>query len=331
MSKTSSPPRAGRRAHVRKLADGTLKTYYYERKPGSVGRGHYAADSVGALVLSYKRGPEWNRLRPASRATYTIYLREVERLGHMRVGDVKRRLLLDMRDALAATRGNGAANGFMRVASSLFSWAVRRDWIEHNPAAGGKALPGGHLPAWTDEQAARALAGLPEPLRRVVVLALHTGQRRGDLVRLPWSAYDGRTLRLRQSKTGVALASPAHPELRRELDAWKTDAASPVILTRADGRPWDAVELSHKLPRALRALGLPAGLNVHGLRKLAAARLADAGCSVHEIAAITGHKSLGMVQLYTASADQERLAQAAITRLETNRGKEAKGRPKKLK
>ena len=48
---------------------------------------------------------------------------------------------------------------------------------------------------------------------------------------------------------------------------------------------------------------------------MAAAELADAGCSVHEIAAITGHQSLSMVQLYTRSADQERLASAAIVRL----------------
>jgi integrase len=62
-------------------------------------------------------------------------------------------------------------------------------------------------------------------------------------------------------------------------------------------------------------IGLSNDMNVHGLRKLAAAELANAGCSVHEIAAITGHQSLSMIQLYTKSADQERLASAAIVRL----------------
>jgi integrase len=64
-------------------------------------------------------------------------------------------------------------------------------------------------------------------------------------------------------------------------------------------------------------IGLRHELNIHGLRKLAAAELADAGCTMHEIAAVTGHLSLSMVQLYTQSADQERLARAAIVRLET--------------
>lgn len=327
MSKTSSPPGAGKRAHVRKLADGTLKTYYYDRKPAAVATSHYASDSVGALILAYRRSPEWNKLKPSTRTTYGIYLRVVEQLGHTKAAGVKRRTLLEIRNALASARGNGAATGYMRVVSSVFSWGVEHGWVEHNPVRGAKSLPGEHLPAWTMRQAEHALAHLPESYRRVVVLGLYTGQRRGDLVALPWSAYDGAAIRLRQGKTGAALAIPVHPRLRAELDAWRKDAASPVVLTRPDGRPWGAVELSQKLPRALKAIGLPAGLNVHGLRKLAAARLADAGCTVHEIAAITGHRSLGMVQLYTASADQERLAQAAITRLEAGKAARAKGAP----
>jgi integrase len=59
------------------------------------------------------------------------------------------------------------------------------------------------------------------------------------------------------------------------------------------------------------------GLNVHGLRKLAAATLAECGCSANEIAAITGHDTLGMVTLYTASAEQERLAESAVRRLDS--------------
>jgi integrase len=69
------------------------------------------------------------------------------------------------------------------------------------------------------------------------------------------------------------------------------------------------------MAKGLKKIGLPAGLNVHGLRKAAARRLAEAGCTVHEIASITGHRSLQMVQHYTTSADQQRLAGAAVARL----------------
>jgi hypothetical protein len=50
------------------------------------------------------------------------------------------------------------------------------------------------------------------------------------------------------------------------------------------------------------------------LRKAACRRLAEAGCTVHEIAAISGHASLHEVERYTKAADQMKLARAAMER-----------------
>ena len=61
--------------------------------------------------------------------------------------------------------------------------------------------------------------------------------------------------------------------------------------------------------------GLPKGLSLHGLRKATARRLAERGCSVHEIAAITGHASLSEVERYTKAADKKRLALQAKKKL----------------
>jgi integrase len=57
--------------------------------------------------------------------------------------------------------------------------------------------------------------------------------------------------------------------------------------------------------------GLP-HCSFHGLRKAAATRLANAGCSVDQVKAITGHRSLAEVARYTRAADQQRLARSAI-------------------
>jgi hypothetical protein len=46
-----------------------------------------------------------------------------------------------------------------------------------------------------------------------------------------------------------------------------------------------------------------------------ARRLAEAGCTTKQIASISGHKTLSEVERYTASADQERMAREAISRL----------------
>ena len=313
MRKPSSP--VSDKVVRRRLADGTIKEYRYPKGGKHPPAPRYAPDSLDALLAAFRRSPELAARAQATRRTYAIYLRELDAIGAVRAADLRRRELLELRDAIAKARGNGAATGFQRVASALFAWAVDRGWLEHNPLARARVLPGGHLPAWTESDAATALAGLDEPYRRVVVLGMHTGQRRGDLIALIWGAYDGRTIQLRQRKTGAALVIPCHPELRAELDLWRENRRAAVILTSPQGRPWTAAHLTREMSKRLRALGLPE-ITVHGLRKLAAARLAEAGCSAPEIAAITGHRSLSMVQLYTASADQRRLAEAAMERLE---------------
>jgi integrase len=293
------------------LADGTVKVYRY----GSYTRNatDHASDSTAQLIAAYQRSPEWRALAPSTQSGYTIYLRPLFKLGHLPVQAWSRRDILTLRDAIATSRGNGAATGLVRAASALFTWAVDREWIEHTPVTRIKALEGGHLRAWTREEADLAEDRLPPHLARVVTLARYTGQRRGDLCTIGWSAYDGASIRLVQQKTGAPLVLPFHAALKARLDAWPRMAAT--ILTDAKGRPWKPRDLSHAMPIALVRIGLSNDMNVHGLRKLAAAALADAGCSVHEIAAITGHQSLAMVQLYTKSVDQERLASAAIVRL----------------
>jgi integrase len=236
-------------------------------------------------------------------------------MQHVRADRIERRELIEIRNALAEAKGNGAAAAFVRTASALFGWAVENGWLRFSPTTGMKRPKGGTLPAWTQQEADQAIRELPDHLRRAVVLAAYTGQRRGDLCRMPWGAYDGKALRLRQQKTGVVLVIPVHPALKAELDAWRASATSTMILTNKFGRPWRETNLSHQLGDGLVKLeGFPVHRNIHGLRKLAAARLAECGCTLHEIASLTGHKSLAMLQLYTASAEQERLANAAVVR-----------------
>ena len=63
--------------------------------------------------------------------------------------------------------------------------------------------------------------------------------------------------------------------------------------------------------------------SAHGLRKAAARRLAEAGCTAHEIGAITGHISLSELVRYTRAADQRRLAEAALAKTGKSVGKPA--------
>jgi integrase len=266
------------------------------------------------LIQSYQNSPAWRALAPTTKDRYSRYLRPLLPHAAFRARDLNRRSITRLRDAIAAENKPAAANAFVRSVSALYAWGVENEFVEANPTLRIKPLAGGHFAAWTPDVAARALDELPEHLKRLVLVALYTGQRRGDLCRLAWSNYDGQRIRLTQGKTGTSLIIPVHPILRDAMATWERKAAT--ILVNARGWPWKPGSASHGMKLAIDRLGFPTGWNIHGLRKLAAANLAEAGCSALEIAAITGHRTLGMISLYTQSADQERMAGAAIHRLQ---------------
>lgn len=314
MSRRSKKAKAGR-VVTRTLADGSVKTYRYgayKRPKTGIHR-----DSVEALIKAYKGSPEWRALSEGTQINRAAYLRSLDDIGHLQVKDVTRRAIMEIRDAIAGTRGNGAADNFRQAASVLFAWAAAREWISRSPVFEIGKLSGGELPAWTPEQANIALQGLPERLRRVVILGLYTGQRRVDLCSARWKAYDGQFISFLQQKTGITVDMTVHPDLKAELDAWKIEATSEFILTNGWGKPWLPNTLSIVLPRAFKELGLPPGLNVHGMRKLFAAGMAANGASVHEIGSNTGHKTLSMIQHYTRSADLKKLSEGAVGKIQT--------------
>ena len=143
MRKPSSP--VSDKVVRRRLADGTVKEYRYPKGGKHPPAPRYAPDSLDALLAAFRRSPELAARAQATRRTYAIYLRELDAIGAVRAADLRRRELLELRDAIAKARGNGAATGFQRVASALFAWAVDRGWLEHNPLARARVLPGGHL------------------------------------------------------------------------------------------------------------------------------------------------------------------------------------------
>lgn len=317
-----SKPKA-QRVVRRKKKDGTFVEYRYDAYKAQ----EADKDTIRSLIDAYQASVEWRVLSDSTKIHRAHYMRHLSALGPIPLDKLKRRQIIEIHDALHASIGYGSANGFLAAAKALFKWAISKDIIEHLPTMHIKELPGGHWRAWTTEEADAAEAGLPEPMRRIVILARHTGQRRADLVSLRWSQYDGSFIRLTQQKTKPGLkpsfvSIPVHkmPTLKAHLDAWKAEAKAVTILWNAHGRPWIANSITRLLPYYLASIGLE-GLSIHGLRKLCATELANAGCSPHEIMAVCGWKTLEMAQLYTESADRVRLAEAAVVRLSEVRKK----------
>jgi integrase len=132
---------------------------------------------------------------------------------------------------------------------------------------------------------------------------------------------------VRQQKTGRPLSIPMHPELVRTLDA--APKTNMTFLMTEHGASFSAAGFGNWFRRVCDAAGL-SGCSMHGLRHAAGRRLAEAGCTEHEIAATLG-MSLRMVARYTAAASQERLAERAlVTRLRAEREQSLSNRETRL-
>ena len=138
------------------------------------------------------------------------------------------------------------------------------------------------------------------------------------------TAYDGICIEVRQEKTDEPLVIPAHRRLKAYLDQLPKDSL--LFVVDANGQPIDETAFSKEFRATLDAADLKE-LHFHGLRHSAGRALAEAGCSSHEIQAITGHKTLQMVEHYTKAARQKRLASAAIAKLEGTGTERESGKP----
>jgi integrase len=170
----------------------------------------------------------------------------------------------------------------------VLSWALDRGLIAANPCErGGRLYRGSRAEKiWTVEDEAAFLERAPAHLHLPLILALWTGERQGDLLRLPWSSYDGKNIRLRQSKTGRPVAIPVGEPLKVRLDA--EPKSSTIILTNTEGKPWTSDGFRASWGKACKAVGV-VGVTFNDLRGTAVTRLALVGATETEIATITGH------------------------------------------
>jgi integrase len=208
----------------------------------------------------------------------------------------------------------GTALNFLVSLRGLMRHAISVGLRADDPTVGvrGPKFRSSGFYSWTEEDIAAFEAKHPigSRARLAFALLLYTAQRRADVVQLGRQHLRDGLLHIRQSKTGKPLAIPLHPELRMVLDAAPAEHLT-FLVTHA-GKPFHPDALTHWFKRQCQAAGLPARASVHGLRKAACRRLAEAGCSASIIAAISGHATLREVSRYTAAAEQVRLAQQGI-------------------
>jgi integrase len=290
-------------------------------QPAPIGAERTIPGTVRALAVSYFNSPDFRSLRPSSQAIYRgIIDRLCIQYGDNRIANLKREHVVKL--IAARAERPGAANNLRKVLRAMMKHAVEIGLRADDPTRDVKAIrvksDGFH--SWTDDEIAQfeKRHSTGTPARLAFALLLYTGQRRSDVVRMGPQHIRNGVLGVRQQKTGFELAIPVHPTLAAVIG--QTPSYHLTFLTNQYGRPFTAGYFGQWFREQCDKAGLR-HCGAHGLRKAAARRLAEAGCSTHEIAAITGHASLKEVARYTEAVDQRRLAQSAMAKVRTSSDK----------
>lgn len=304
---------------VRKiLADGKPKTYYYawrggpaiKEEPGSrkfleefLKLTRERADApyqgcMAGIIRAYLKSPHYKDLRESTREGYDFAIRTIESEFYDMTAEKisaagTRKLFLEWRDEMAETHPR-KADLYMSVLQRILWFALDREMIERHPLERITKVSDGTRRdiIWTDEDMQIFMEKTREPLVRALLLAAWTGQRQGDLLALTWSAYDGQSIRLRQSKTGAHVSVKVSEELKTALDeAKKRNAAqatpSATILTNQSGKPW-ASGFKSSWRKAMANAEIT-GKTFHDLRGTFVTLAYRNGASIRDIAEITGH------------------------------------------
>jgi integrase len=327
---------------TKRLADGRRVVYHYAWKTGPRLQGepgspefvasYHAAISarvtpppgmLKTIITQFQQSQAFHKLADSSRKAYVAHIRSIERefgdLPLAALSDPRTRgVFREWRDKIALT-SQRQADYRWSVLARILSWALSGGLIPANPCErGGRVYCGSRADkVWSHDDETHFLKSAGAHLHLPLLLALWTGQRQGDLLKLPWSGYYGTHIRLRQSKTNRRVVIPVGAPLKVALDAAAKSKCSPVILTNSEGKPWTSDGFRCSWRKACAAAGI-VGLTFNDLRGTAVTRLALAEATEAEIATITGH-SLHDVRSILDSHYLHRdpaLATSAIRKLE---------------
>lgn len=242
------------------------------------------------VLTRYRASPAFTKLGVHTKRAYETHLNTIDaKWGSLPLAALDdpnvRRHFVDWRDSMASTPRT--ADMAIGVLKKLLSWAEERVFVTSN-----QAKPIGRLhradksdAIWTADDVAAFLKHSSKELTWAVELALHTGLRQSDLIRLGWNHRDGQAFGYRTSKRGKYVTIPITAACESLLG--RIEKRGPVILSTQRGkRPWTADGLRASFGEACRKAGVKR--TFHDLRRTAATTLLAAGIEASQVAVIMG-------------------------------------------
>jgi integrase len=264
--------------------------------------------TVPLLVEQYQASPKFRGLSANSQEIYQIYSDRLAALFPMGVAaDLLPSDMAIAVDELADTPA--AANMLLAVTGALYTWARQRGLVPQgcDPVKGVERLKGGEHMPWPVALINEALASDDRRVQMLTGLLFYTGQRIGDVMDMRKAAFADGTVSVLQQKTGKPLVIPVHPKLAAIVES----AGDDILVPAFNGKPLS----KDRARELLQGFAATRGHKVvpHGLRKNAVIALLEVGCSIAEVAAITG-QSFKMVEHYARQRDVSILGVSAMAK-----------------
>ncbi|NEX19754.1 site-specific integrase [Thiorhodococcus mannitoliphagus] len=284
-------------------------------------RRHTLSDLIDRYIRDVLPRPPRKSKRPRSARSIAIIKSQLEwwrgELGAYTLADLTPAKIVEARDKLTRTikrdgqpMSSSTVVRYMAPLSHAFGIAVREwGWIDDSPMRKVErpTEPDGRVRFLSDEEREALLTACRESrnpwLHTVVVLALSTGMRKGELMGLRWPDVDlprGR-ITLRETKNGetrvVPLTGPALALLKEHAKVKRLDTDLVFPGQARPSSPVQPVDLRAAWEAALKRAEIK-DFHFHDLRHTTASYLAMNGASLAEIAEVLGHKTLAMVKRY---------------------------------
>jgi integrase len=271
------------------------------------------------LIDQFRASPTWHALSNETRKQFRYQLERMKkRAGKAPIEEITPASIAAGRDTRAAKPTD--ANKYLKASSALFRFAIDRQWLQANPAAGIKKLAtkGEGFHTWTEDEARRFEAAWKVGTRERLAfdLLVFTGVRRSDVVRLgPANTRRGEititTEKSRNSGRPVEVTITILAPLARSIAA--TPGGDTYLVT-TKGSPFAKESFGNWFRRACQEAKVPG--SAHGLRKLAAVRMAEAGATEAELNAVFGWAAgSDESATYTRKASRAKLSRAAAEKM----------------
>ncbi len=227
----------------------------------------------------------------------------VNNLGSKQVEEITRIEISNLLSTLSPRLSNATVNRYKAAISVIFTYACRYFNLIDNPALHIPSLPENNKRTRFLSEAERTSlfkacrASHWDKLYLIVLLAITTGARKGELTKLRWNDidFDRRTAYVATTKNGQPKVLPLTDSVIRELQLFDTKDSSLIFASRIKcdapycfTKPWK---------KALEDADIN-DFRFHDLRHSCASYLAQSGASLLEIADVLGHKQISVTKRY---------------------------------